>query len=89
MSWRSRKSNKYNRSEEVEYWLTLIEEQEYSYCPWFDDWDDDFTWEHAWWHYSGGGYVHNMDELHKMKLLTLLRSLNIKSTIPVLKEAGW
>lgn len=88
MSWRSRKSNKYNRAEDHhEYWLTLIQEQYDEYnCWWWMDWDDD---EHWWDYYGRPGYVANMEELHKMKLLTLLRSLNIKSTIPVLKEAGW
>ncbi len=89
MSWRRKDNNKYNRSEEVEYWLTLIEEEVYWHCPWQHDWDDDYTWEHPWWDYYGGGAVNSMNEYHQMKVLTLLRKLNVKTATVVIKERGW
>ena len=89
MSWRRKDNNKYNRSEEVEYWLTIVEEQVYWDCPWMHDWDDDDIWDHPWWNYAGGGHVENMNEYHQMKVLTLLRKLNISAARTEAKARGW
>lgn len=88
MSWRSNKSNNYNRTEEKEetfFWLDLY----YSYDPYeWTDWDE-FGWGIAWWEYDGGGYVANMDEYHQMHLLTLLRKLGISNARNQAINRGW
>jgi len=89
MSWHSKKSQQqYHRQdqhEESHYWITLFEDETYS-SPmgwWFDD-DED-----SWYYTQMPGYVHNMEELHCMRLLTLLRSLRIKTAHEEAKDRNW
>lgn len=88
MSWQSNKYFGYNRDddkEEFQYWLELFNQEHY-YDPIANLWDEDCDW---WYYYGAPGYVGSMDEYHQMKVMTLLRKLNIKSAIELAKEKGW
>lgn len=90
MSCRKDSYKFYNRAEVKEehfYWLDLISDDEQYvddwYCcdecssPWFDM-------------YCGmNGYVGNMDQYYKMKVLTLLRSFRIHAATEEAEERGW
>jgi hypothetical protein len=86
MSWRSDRTDKYNRSEHNEYWLQIVEQETDCWYPYY--WDDE---DHSWWSYYGErpGYVGSMDEYHQMKVLTLLRKLNIRTASGLAYERGW
>ena len=86
MSWRSNKSNKYNRAEETEYWLQLVDDQEDSYWyPWGCWWDDDAWWDDYW--YDDG--IQSMEQLAQFRLLTLLRLLSLRSARQETEDRGW
>lgn len=90
MSLRNRLNKSYNRAEEKDqyYWLDLIfpedDYHDHGYCceicdnPWFSHYD-----------YYGSGWINNMNEYHQMKVLTLLRSLNIKTAHTEAQDRGW
>jgi len=88
MSWRAIRFKSYNRKqelEEVNYWYQFLFQDDNNvwdsfdeFGPWGFDWD-----------YPGSGLVHNMDEYHQMHLLTLLRKLNVKIAIKIVKQNGW
>lgn len=89
MSWRSDRTEKYNRSEETEYWIKLVTEEIYWDCPWMHDWDED-DYYGMWSYYHGmPGEVTSMDEYHTMKVLTLLRKLNLRAARDATKDRGW
>lgn len=63
----------------------MCEELHYS---WYDDeWE---AWGHDdWYNYYGNGHVNDMGEYHLMKLLTLLRKLDITTARDRAKSNGW
>jgi hypothetical protein len=88
MSLRRKKFPTYNRmefKEETFYWMELLFQEEHH--EW-SDWDE-YGWGIMWWDYDGGGVVQSMDELNQMRLMTLLRSLNIKTARKIANERGW
>lgn len=90
MSCRKNSYKYYNRAkikEDYFYWLDLILDDEY----YIDDWDCCEWCDSAWFDmYSGtNGYVKNMDQYHRMKVLTLLRSLHLNTATEEAGERGW
>lgn len=88
MSLRRKKFPTYNRmevKEETYYWLELLFQEETS--DW-NDWDE-YGWGIDWWDYAGSGSVRNMNEYHQMRLLTLLRKLNIRTAREQVNSMGW
>ena len=74
------------QKEEVHYWLDLLFHEEYR--DW-DDWDEYGPWGIDWYDYMGSGIVHNMNEYHQMKVLTLLRKFDIPTARYTTEERGW
>ena len=72
--------------EETQYWLHLLFQEEHH--EW-NDHDEFGPWGIDWWDYAGSGHVRNMGELHQMNLLTLLRSLNVKTARKIADSNGW
>lgn len=90
MSYRKSSYKKYNRAHHkamlLEFAKSLFHEDlfpdeycHYSYGDDYDYWEDDCPF----------GYIRNMGEYHQMKVLTLLRSLFIKTAKTVTEEMGW
>jgi hypothetical protein len=87
MSLRSRSNKSYNRAEAKEefYWLDLLfPEDDYHNC-WYCCEECDSSW----WYDTYYGGVANMDQYHKMKVLTLLRSFRIHAATEEAEERGW
>ncbi len=91
MSLRRKKFPTYNRMEEKEevyFWLSLVlNEDIYEHNCWYCCEECDT----GWWYDAGHGYgnVNNMDEYHQMKLLGLLRKLNIRTATEQVNDRGW
>lgn len=84
-----RKYKKYNRAEEKEekfYWIDLLFEEQHREWDWVDEFPD---WFDLYASYNDGGFCHNMEEFHKMKVLTLLRKLHLNSAYDIVCERGW
>lgn len=88
MSLRRKKYPTFNRmqvKEETFYWLELFQCDPYEW----DYWDEYGSWGIDWWDYPGSGSVDNMNQYHQMKLLTLLRKLDIRTAREEANSNGW
>ncbi len=85
MSLRRYANKSYNRAEVKEelYWLDFLFPEE---DCWYDDWEE---YDYGWYYYGAPGYVGSMDEYHTMRVLTLLRSLNIRTAGAEATDRGW
>lgn len=88
MSLRRFTNKKYKRPifrEDTDFWLELFLDDEVSGWDW---WLDEYP---AWFDMFEGcdGHVTSMSELYQMRLLTLLRSLSLRTPMLILKERGW
>lgn len=72
--------------EDTQYWLELLFQEEHH--DW-DDWDEYGSWGIDWWDYPSSGVVNNMNEYHQMRLMTLLRKLNIRTAKEEANSWGW
>lgn len=88
MSLRAIRHKVFNRAKELEdlnvFWQSLFYEDMYERNWWYDD--DDYG---TWWSYDGSGSVTSMEQYHKMHLLTLLRSLAIRTAKEEANSYGW
>lgn len=89
MSLRALRHKAFNRAKELEevnaFWQSLFYEDMHD-CDW---WDDDYLSWYRWDDYMGSGSVENMEQYHQMHLLTLLRSLAIRTARDKTSEYGW
>lgn len=92
MSWNRHIFKSYNRQnikEETHYWQELFNHDDDHFYWWYHwDGEDMFSWADLY-QYDGDGKCYSMDEYHQMHLLTLLRSLNIKTAAEKTLERGW
>lgn len=91
MSYRKSSYKKYNRAHHkvmlMQFAKSLFHEDLFPYH--YDLYDDYDNYDLYWKDYCPFGYVRNMGEYHQMKVLTLLRSLFIKTAKTVTEEMGW
>lgn len=90
MSCRKYSHKEYNRAEAKEehfYWLDLVFQDDGHY----DEWYCCEECSNPWFNYYDGMYgeVSSMDQYHQMKVLTLLRSLDIRTANEEAQERGW
>ena len=88
MSLRALRHKVFNRAKELEdvnaFWQSLFHE-DINNCDW---WDDDDYW-YRWDDHMGSGSVSSMEQYHQMHLLTLLRSLAIRTARDEANDSGW
>lgn len=96
VSKRAKSFKKWNRSkdktEHPPFFISI-----YSYFYSYEDWD------YSWWMWGDedeypydyrdrcyrAGYVSDTDEYHRMKVLTLLGKLNIRTAKTIVEDRGW
>ena len=86
MSKRSNKCDKYNRSEQTEYWMQIVNKQDDEFDGY---WADEPEWDVYYYQSMYDGYPQSMEELVNMRLTTLLRSLRINSAKDLAQEWCW